>query len=116
MVDNEYTMVGFLPVCCSEDDVEEEEGGEGDDMSFNGIRSSTTVQMKGGVHVTADLKRREKWTGFLHEALKVVVRPLQECKLKAFVVKPGEVKKWRCVPQLVLYCCDIPNGMNMSAR
>lgn len=51
----------------------------------------------------------------LHEALKVVVEPLQNCELNRFVVKTGEVVDWNRVPLLISYCPDIPETKDFSA-
>lgn len=53
------------------------------------------------VGVTEDLKRKEKWMRVLHKGMEVVVRPLQKCEPKGFVVKTGEVIQWKCVLLLV---------------
>lgn len=50
-----------------------------------------------------------------HEAMKVVVRSLQQCELKWFLAKNREVAEWKCVELLVLYCCTFLESEDMSA-
>lgn len=78
-----------------------------------GLTSSTTVLLKRDRHVTGDSDQREKWMRVLHEPIKVVVIPLQECKLEEFVIGTGELARWKCVCQLVSYHCDIYEGKTM---
>lgn len=47
--------------------------------------------------------------------MKLVERHLQKCELKWIVVKTRELIMWNCVRLLVLYCCDSPEGKDMSA-
>lgn len=59
MIDNRHTLVGLLPVCCSEDELEKEETGEGDDILANQLTTPTIVPLKEGVHVIEVSERRE---------------------------------------------------------
>lgn len=40
--------------------------------------------------------------------------PLHECDLQGFFVKARELVKWKCVPLLISYCCDSPEGREVS--
>lgn len=51
--------------------------------------------------------------GVLHKALKVVVRPLQECDLKGFLVQTREVVEWECVSLLVSHSYGIFDSKDM---
>lgn len=51
----------------------------------------------------------------VHEAMEAVVRPMQECELKGFGVKTRQTVKWMSVLLAVSYCCNLPQGKNISA-
>lgn len=78
MIDNGHALVGFLPLFYSEDQVEQERIGRGDDILVYGSTSSTTVPLKRVFHVTEDSERMENRMRVLQEAFKVVMRALQE--------------------------------------
>lgn len=80
--------------------MEEEGFGEDDGISVYRFASSTTVSLEGGAHITGDLKQREKRMMFLHKAMKVVTKHLQECDLKGFLLKTHEVVEWKFVSLL----------------
>lgn len=42
------------------------------------------------------------------------MRELQECKLKGFLLKESESLQKKCFRLLVPYCCDFPEGKDMS--
>lgn len=46
--------------------------------------------------------------------MKVVVRSLQKCELRRFLVKTRELVERRSVPLLVSYCCDYPEVRDTS--
>lgn len=50
----------------------------------------------------------------IHRAMKMVVWPLKRYERSGFNVKTREGVEWRCVPLLVSYCCDIPEGKDIS--
>lgn len=73
MIDDGHTLVVFLPMDSSEDEVEEEQRGEDDDILIYGFMYSRTVPLDCDVHVTGDLQRRENTNRALHKAMKVLV-------------------------------------------
>lgn len=73
------------------------------------------VLLNCGVRAFSDLVRREQGMRGLQEATKVVVRPLQEYELSAFLVKTRELVGWKCLPLVVSHCCNFMEGMDMSA-
>lgn len=48
-------------------------------------------------------------------AMKVVVRPLQECALGGLAVTTGKNIEWNCVPSLTSYCRRIPERKDVAA-
>lgn len=40
--------------------------------------------------------------------MKGAVGPLQEFELRAFIAQTKMLVEWKCIPLLVMYCCDIP--------
>lgn len=58
LINNEHTPVGFLPVCCRDEEVEEKGSEEGEEIAMYGFTSPTTVLLEINVHVTGGLKRR----------------------------------------------------------
>lgn len=91
MVGNGHTLVELLSVCCSKEEVEDEESGKGDDMLAYGSTSPTTVPMDRGVHDTEALERREKQKRVLQKAMIVVVRQLQTCEQKGLAINTCEM-------------------------
>lgn len=84
-------LVGFLLVCPSVDEEKEEESNEDVDIFVYEFLSFKTVPLRKEEHVPRDSERREEWMRVVYEATKVVVRPLQDCKLKAFIVMTSEM-------------------------
>lgn len=74
--------VVFRPVCCIIKVVEEEGGGEPDDITVYGSTYSITVLSERGVHVTCDSEQRVKRMRVLQEAMKVVPKTLHKYELK----------------------------------
>lgn len=81
-------------MCCAGDEVQDEGSGECSDISVYGTTSSSTVPLERDVHAIGDSERKEKQMRVLHEAMKLVVRPMQKCKLKGFLVRTPEVVEW----------------------
>lgn len=91
LIDNIHTLVGVLPVCFSNEEVEEGANGEEEEISMYGFMSSTTVPVERGVYAIGDSKRRERRIRVLRKAMTVVVRPLQGSELKGFEVRTHEL-------------------------
>lgn len=83
-------MVGFLAVCGSDEKLKRGETGEDDKKCMNEFTSSMTVPLKSDALLTADLVGREQKFRIVLGFMKVVVRLLQYCKLKTFIVKTNE--------------------------
>lgn len=112
LIGNEYTLVGFLPARFSDEQLKEERSGEDDEMSVYGYKVSITVALESVVRAPANSVWREQRMTALHEAMRVVVGPLWESKLKGFLVKVR--KPVGCRPLLVSYCYEISKAKNMS--
>lgn len=56
MTDNGHTQVGFLRVCCCEEEVEKNGSCKGDVFSVYGSTSFMTVTLERGVHITGNLE------------------------------------------------------------
>lgn len=65
-----------------------------------------TVTLESGVPFTADSVGREPRMRVIREAMEVVVRHLQKCEQKVFIVKTRESVESKCVPLLVPYRAD----------
>lgn len=114
MIGNEYKPVGFLQVCCADKELEGEGSGQEEQMFVYEFSSSKMAALESGERVTAESVGRERRISVLHEAIKVVLEPLQYFVLKQFVVKSRELSKWMYIPAMVLYCCDIPESKDTS--
>lgn len=51
----------------------------------------------------------------LHEAMEVVLEPLQNCELEGFAVMTRALIRYKCVPLPISFSCDIRDGEDMSA-
>lgn len=92
-------------------------GSKDDEKIFvNGFTSSTTVPLDSDDHITADSVRTERRMRVLHDAIEVLVGPLQEGELIRLVLKTRDLVEFNCVPLLILYCCDIVEGKDRLAE
>lgn len=116
VVENEHTLVGFLPFCCSNEHLGENGSGKDVSMSVYGPTPTTlmAVPSKKSVRFNADLVARRRKMRILHATMKVVVGILLECRLKICFVKTRKLVAWQYVPPLVSNCCSIPKGKNRS--
>lgn len=87
LTDRWYRLVGFLPACCTQEQLEDEEGVEAEEMSVYGSKSTMTVPLTIFVRLTAHLVVRERQMRILHKTMEVVVGPPQKCELRGIVVK-----------------------------
>lgn len=71
---NGTTLVGILPVCCSEYEVAEHRGVEAKNSLFYKLTLSTIVPLEVCVYATRYIERTERLVNVLHEAMKVVSR------------------------------------------
>lgn len=106
-------MIRFIPLCSSEAKVEEKESCERDNISFYIITLSTTVRLEKCLLFIENLQRIVERMRFLHKAINVVLRPLEYCELKTFIVKTAEKVEWECVLLVASHFCIIRESKNM---
>lgn len=112
MIDNERTVVRFLPVGQGKQWVGEKGSREFDGISVCRFSYSKIVPPVRCVHDTGDLKRKNRMI-FFYKTIKVVW-PLLDCMVKGFVLKVRDVVKWTHVPLQVSCCWDIREGRDKS--
>lgn len=54
-----------------------------------------TVPLQRDARIPADLVETERSTTVVKESKEIIVVPLQECKLKRFVVKTRKLVEWK---------------------
>lgn len=116
LIDNGHKLVGFPPVCCIQDQLEEKEVAMDKEVSIYGVISKEAVALESGVRVFSDSVQGRKWVRVLLKAMKVAVRPLRRRDLTRLVVKTSEFVEWKCVRLTVSKRCDIREGKSISAR
>lgn len=79
--DNGNPLVRFPAVCCTQQQLEEKVIGGDDDMSVYGVTSSKIMLFESGTKSTASSMGKERRMRVLHEAIEVVIGPLQNCVL-----------------------------------
>lgn len=80
-------MARVLPVCCNDEQLEGEGSGENERISVYGLTSTNMVPLEGGVPFDVDSVRRNRRITILHEEMKIVVGPVQDCKPKESFLK-----------------------------
>lgn len=83
--------MSFLPLRCTQEQLEEQGWGEDEEMSVYGLSSSMTVPFESGVRVATALEGRNRRMKVLLAAMKVVEESVQECELNGFVVNTREI-------------------------
>lgn len=58
LIGNDHTLVGFLQVYCTQEELEEEECAKDEDILEYGFTSSMKVPLESGIRDTADLVQR----------------------------------------------------------
>lgn len=76
--------------------------------------SSMKVPLDSRVEVTIYSVGRARRTGITHHTMKVIVDPLNGCKMKRFVGQIRKLTLERCVRPLIPYWNDIPDYTKMS--
>lgn len=102
LIGNVYMLIRFIPVCCSDQHRKEERSGEYEELSLYYFRLLMTMPLESVEYVLADLVERQKRMRTLHKAMKVLVTPLHESKLKGLLVPPKVLTERRRVLILVL--------------
>lgn len=84
-------------------------------MSMYRFTSLLTERPESSIRVTADSVGRGQWLRVLHDASKIVARPLQWFELKDSCLKTRKQVEWKCTPLLIIYFFDISERKEMSA-
>lgn len=74
-IDNEYTNVGFLIVCVTQEKMEEGGVGEDEEMPLPIFTSSITEPLESDVQASDDATSSKRWVRVPKETMKVVVSP-----------------------------------------
>lgn len=82
--------MGFLPVVCNPEQLEEDESKEDEEITVYRLTLSTTVPLESSVQVTADLEGREERRKVRHEAMKEELESQQRHELNVFAVSRKE--------------------------
>lgn len=88
-------VYGYQSFCCSEGKAEEEEGCDGIIIFVYGFTSSIMAPIEKNMHIAGDWERVERQMRVFHEAVEVVMWPLQESKLVGLLVKTREEVEWK---------------------
>lgn len=115
LIDNGHTLVGFLP-CHSEMEVF-------DNWEMEAVRTSTAqsgstddmIPLNDYIGHTSDTGGRMWKMHHIHEAMKTLLADIVKQCDSGF---PAALKTGTgliCIPRLVSYCCDIPEGKDMSS-
>lgn len=110
-----HTLMGFLPVRCRQQKLEEEIIREHGVMLLYRFISSMKTPMRSEVQATADSVGKEWWTRGLREAMKIVVRRSQTCELRIFVAKTRGLMEWKRISSLVFQFCNNSKAKDTSA-
>lgn len=87
MVGTGHEIERILPVCCSDELLQDGRSSEDDEMSLYGFSSSRKERLNRKVSVTVDSRERKQRMMLSHEAIKVLVRLLQQFDFKGLVLK-----------------------------
>ena len=112
LINNGYTIIGFLPVSISDfqsgpGDVETAEKDLVNDVSI-------IEPLDDDVRLTSTSEGREQNMLVLHNALKTALRALEGVTTTGFLVTSRKLGTWRCFPAVVSYCADIPEAKNLT--
>lgn len=91
LISNENTLVVFLPVCRTDDEVEVEGSGEQKKLTMYEFSSSISGPLERFVRLTAALVGVEQKMRVHHESMTVVARSPQNSELTGLVLKTGEL-------------------------
>lgn len=90
MEDNSNTLLGFLSVCCPQEELKEEEDEVNEEIFVYRFISSMPVVLESRVRDTVSYVRTKRWIRELYKAKMEIVRPPQNCELRGFVVRARE--------------------------
>ncbi len=140
LIQNGYSIIGFLPTCIH--DVRESTGLSQNPNNFGGIsftecdeaelisadltsvqdqletdnrNGQTVLELMDKVTLTSTAKGRHVKMGLLHKSMKIILRDLANSSEYGFPITLNNGVKLTCFPQLISYCCDIPEGKDMTA-
>lgn len=112
---NRLTLIGFLTVNCSNSRKREEYGDDdSNEISVYGFSSSTLMTLSDSVFLTLPRTANKEKRHMLQKSMHQMLQPLSEFEEKGFSVEDRSTKLSRCLSALVLCCCKIPEGKNMS--
>ena len=100
--------MGLLPVATLENDREEY------DDQCNDAASPSVVPVQDELFSTSAQNARQVKLEVMHTALRRILDPFAASFWTGFPVEHGGVP-WNCFPSIVSYCCDIPEGKDLSS-
>lgn len=114
LIDNGYTIVGFLPVGAGGYLDDEKDSTENISDSTLGIEAHIPIPLKDYIRTASHKRGREEKMGNLHGAILQVLQPLAACSQTGFLARCREDEEWNCFPTIASYCSDIPEGKDVS--
>lgn len=112
LINNGYTIIGFLPVSTSDSNTEQNDMDSTAKDSLDG--DSNVEPLDDEVRLTSTSNGREQNMLVLHNALKTALKSLEDVAPTGFLVSSRSSGTWRCFPALVSYCADIPEAKNLT--
>lgn len=112
LINNGYTIIGFLPVSISDFDIAQK------DME-NTVSELVDAEchikpLDDDVRLTSTSEGREQNMLVLHSALRKAFQALEDVCTTGFIVRSTTCGTWRCFPAVVSYCSDIPEAKNLT--
>ena len=114
LINNGYTIIGFLPVTISPPNDDDDSLDVQESLQSN-ITSQHSVILQDSVCNTSSSDGREQNMLLLHAALAKALQDFESVCERGFAIHSSSIGPCTCFPLLVSYCCDIPEAKNVSA-
>lgn len=114
-INHAYTIFRFLPAGSAEAETEDIEGKAYKDVSQYKPTTLKVVPLEKLIsHTSSTSSQNDQITG-LKKAVHSILAPLRNFSETGFRVFLKDRKVWRCSPEVVPYCCNIPEDTNTSS-
>jgi len=119
LINHGHTIIGFLPTKMNavdfvEDDCKGAIDTDENEHIPNGSATDYVIPLNDRLEMTSNNNGRLQKMNVIHSVMKDILSPLTETNKIGFKCETKDGRKYYCHPIICSYCCDIPEGKDLS--